>query len=204
MIGYLEGRLLKKEADRILLLVNHVGYEVLVPNFVMETLKGKNLGEELSLYIYYHQTERQPKPILVGFNIEAEKEFFEYIISVEDIGPLKAVKALTMSVRDIARAIEMSDSGRLTKLKGVGVRTAEKIIVSLRGKVGKFALMRNEDKKAAQPLEDFTKQVYEVLIHQLGYSAQESKDMITKALKRNSLLATPEELFEEIYRGEKT
>ena len=76
MIGYLEGTLLKKEDDRILLLVNHVGYEILVPSFVMDTMSGKSLGDSISLYIYYHQTERQPKPILIGFNLEAEKEFF--------------------------------------------------------------------------------------------------------------------------------
>ena len=93
MIGYLEGRLMKKEQDRILLLVNQVGYEILVPVVVMETLSQKAIGDEVSFYIYYHQTERQPKPVLIGFNLEAEKEFFQYFISVEAIGPIKAVKA---------------------------------------------------------------------------------------------------------------
>ena len=63
MIGYLEGKILKKEEDRILLLVNHVGYEILLPSIVVETLKNKIVGDELSLYIYYQQTERQPKPV---------------------------------------------------------------------------------------------------------------------------------------------
>jgi Holliday junction DNA helicase RuvA len=109
MIGYLEGRLMKKEQDRILLLVNQVGYEVLVPVVVMETLAAKAIGDEVSLYIYYYQTERQPKPVLIGFNLEAEKEFFQYFISVEAIGPIKAVKALNISVGDIAHAIESGD-----------------------------------------------------------------------------------------------
>ena len=78
MIGYLEGKLMKKEKERILLLVNQVGYEILVPVVVMETLSPKTIGDEVSLYIYYYQTERQPKPVLIGFNLEAEKEFFQY------------------------------------------------------------------------------------------------------------------------------
>ena len=76
MIGYLEGKLLKKEEDRILLLANQVGYEILLPAFVMETFSAKAVGEDVSLYIYYQQTDHQPKPVLIGFNLEVEKEFF--------------------------------------------------------------------------------------------------------------------------------
>ena len=80
MIGYLEGSLLKVSEDRILLLANQVGYEILLPAFVMNTVKSKPIGDKLSLYIYYQQTERQPKPVLIGFNLEAEKEFFQLFI----------------------------------------------------------------------------------------------------------------------------
>ena len=99
MIGYLEGSLLKKGEDRILLLSNQIGYEIILPAFVMEAIRPKETGDPLSLYIYYQQTERQPKPVLIGFNLEAEKEFFQLFVTVEDIGPLKAVKAMTIPVR---------------------------------------------------------------------------------------------------------
>ena len=59
MIGYLEGKLLKKESDRILLLANQVGYEVMLPAFVMASLKVRKIGEEVSFYIFFHQTERE-------------------------------------------------------------------------------------------------------------------------------------------------
>jgi Holliday junction DNA helicase RuvA len=142
MIGYLEGKLLRKEGDRILLLANQVGYEVLLPAIVMETFGAKKVGDDVSLYIYYQQTERQPKPVLIGFNLEVEKEFFQHFISVEDIGPLKAVKALNVPVRDIARAIESKDIPKLKQLKGIGDRTARKIIATLEGIMNKFALIR--------------------------------------------------------------
>lgn len=204
MIGYLEGRLMKKEQDRILLLVNQVGYEILVPVVVMESLASKSVGDEISLYIYYHQTERQPKPVLIGFNLEAEKDFFQRFISVEAIGPLKAVKALNISVGDIAHAIESGDVKTLKQLSGIGDRTAHKIVASLQGKMNKFALIRAEAKVSPAALEeDFIQIVLDVLITQLGYKTTDARQMISDAIKRNSSIISAEELFDEIYRGQR-
>jgi len=202
VIGYLEGKLLKKETDRVLVLANQIGYEVLLPVIVMESFQAKNIGDKISLYIYHQQTERQPKPVLIGFNLEVEKEFFQYFISVEDIGPLKAVKALNIPVREIARAIELKDIDRLRQLKGIGSRTAQKIIATLHGKMEKFALIRKTKKKEVTIGENFLMQVQDVLINQLGYRVVEAKRMITEAMKRNSTISTPEELFEEVYHSE--
>ncbi|GAB6095141.1 Holliday junction branch migration protein RuvA [Desulfatiferula olefinivorans] len=205
MIAYLEGHIIKKEDDRIILLVNQVGYEVLVPAYVMETLKGRPADERVSLYIYYHQTERQPRPVLIGFNLEAEKEFFQYFISVEAIGPMKAVKAMTLPAGDIARAIENKDVKILQKLDGIGNRTAQKIVATLHGKMGKFALIRPGD-EADVPLEptDFAEMVLEVLITQLGHKPADAKRMVAEALERDPSISGPEALFDEVYRGEST
>ncbi|MGB8719100.1 MAG: Holliday junction branch migration protein RuvA [Desulfobacterales bacterium] len=202
MIGYLEGKLLQRDEERILLLANQVGYEVMLPVVVMEAIKCKAVGDSLSLYIFYYQTERQPKPVLIGFNLEAEREFFQLFISVEAIGPLKAVKALNLPVRQIARAIEERDVATLKNLRGIGERTARKIIATLEGKMGKFALIRTSGEAAAAVGEDFQQQVVEVLISQLGYGRADARTMVVAAMKRNRAIATPEELFEEVYRGE--
>ncbi|HSM74792.1 MAG TPA: Holliday junction branch migration protein RuvA [Desulfobacterales bacterium] len=201
MIGYLEGRLLNRGEERILLLVSQVGYEVMLPAVVMEAIKGKALGENLSLYIFHYQTERQPKPVLIGFTLEAEREFFQLFISVEAIGPLKAVKALNLPVGQIARAIEARDVATLKNLRGIGERTARKIIATLEGKMGKFALIRSPGEVVAPTGEDFQQQVVDVLISQLGYGRADARAMVTAAMKRNRAIATPEELFEEVYRG---
>ena len=203
MIGYLEGTLLKTGKDRILLLSNQIGYEIILPAFVMDTVRAKNTGEPLSLYIYYQQTERQPKPVLIGFNLEAEKEFFQLFVTVEDIGPLKAVKAMTIPVRDIARAIENRDETRLRQLKGIGSRTAQKIIATLSGKMDKFALIRKTEKIPSQEEIDITRPVIDVLVSQLGHRMADARKMIAAALDRNPGVRTPEELFDELYRGEK-
>jgi Holliday junction DNA helicase RuvA len=202
MIGYIEGKILKKEDERVLVLANQVGYEILLPTFVMEGLLTKKVGDDIALYIFYQQTDRQPKPILIGFNLEAEKEFFQFFISVEDIGPLKAVKALDVPVRDVARAIENRDVHSLTQLKGIGTRTAQKIIATLEGKMGKFALIRKKERKEIAVEEDFSEQVFQVLVKQLGHRTTDAKRMINSAVKRNRAIRTPEELLEEVYHGE--
>jgi len=199
MIGYIEGKLIKKEEDRILLLANQVGYEILLPAMVMESIRGNNINDEIVLYIYYQQTERQPKPVLIGFNTEEEKDFFQLFISVEDIGPLKAVKALNISITEIANAIESKDAAKLTTLKGIGSRTAKKIIATLQGRMEKFALSESAEQLPAGYSEDVIKQVMEVLVSQLGHKTVDARRMISEALKRRSTVTSAEELFDEIY-----
>ena len=199
MIGYIEGKLIKKEEDRILLLANQVGYEILLPAMVMESIRGNNIDDEIALYIYFQQTERQPKPVLIGFNTEEEKDFFQLFISVEDIGPLKAVKALNISITDIANAIESKDAAKLTSLKGIGSRTAKKIIATLQGRMEKFALPEAAEPLPAGYSEDVINQVMEVLVSQLGHKTADARRMISEALKRRGRVTSAEELFDEIY-----
>ncbi len=206
MIRYIEGRLLKKEEDRVVVLANGVGYEILLPAIVRKTFIAKRAGEDgemVKLFIHYHQTERQPKPVLIGFNYEPEKEFFEKFITVEDIGPLTAVKALILPIPKIAKAIEERDSRVLESLKGVGRRTADKMIATLHGKVGKFALMREDQIPVEAEVVDFKKQVEEVLVKDLGHKVSEAQQLVREAMQRNPNIAAPEELFEEVYRGQK-
>jgi Holliday junction DNA helicase RuvA len=202
MIGYLEGSLLKIGEDRILLLANQVGYEILLPAYVIESMHASNVGDPLALYIYYQQTERQPKPVLIGFNSEEEKEFFQYFISVGDVGPLKAVKAMTLPVGEIARAIETKDQAALKKLKGIGSRTAQKIIATLCGKMERFALPTEAATRKIPVDGETVDAVIEVLVSQLGHKVSDARRLVAEALDRNRAITSPEELFEEVYRGE--
>ncbi len=203
MISYLEGKLKRISDDRVTLLVNGIGYDILIPAYVMnEIRRTTKTDSELSLYISYNQTERQPKPVLVGFKMELDKEFFELFISVEDIGPSAAIKALTKTVREIARFIEEKDIKALKQLKGIGERKAEKIVATLKGKVAKYALIPQVE-LPIEVAEDFRKEVEDVLVIQLGHKILEARKMIEEAMKRNSGIKSSEELFEEVYRGEK-
>jgi Holliday junction DNA helicase RuvA len=203
MISYLEGTVKNVSSDRMTLLVNGIGYEILIPAYVINEIKHATaLDGGLGLYVSYNQTERQPKPVLVGFRSELDKEFFELFISVEDIGPLAAIRALGRPVREIARFIEEKDVKALKQLKGIGERKADKIIAALKGKVAKYALMRDVEVPAPVP-EDFQKEVEEVMLVQLGHKVIEARRMIEEALKRNPAISSSEELFEEVYRGQK-
>jgi holliday junction DNA helicase RuvA len=203
MISYLEGKLKNVYEDRLTLLVNGVGYDVLIPAYVMlEIRRMIQPDSPLSLYISFNQTERQPKPTLVGFRNELDREFFELFISVEDIGPSAAIKALVRSAREIAHWIEEKDIKALRQLKGIGERKAEKIVATLRGKVAKYALIPEMELPAGEA-EDFRKEVEYVMITQLGHKVIEARKMIDEAMKRNPAIASSEELFEEVYRGQK-
>ncbi|MBF0202693.1 MAG: Holliday junction DNA helicase RuvA [Desulfamplus sp.] len=215
MIVYIEGKLLKVSQDGIVLMAGHVGYEILLPVAVLSKLSSREPGTSLSLHIYYYQTERQPKPVLIGFYSEEEKEFFQHFISVDAIGPLKAVKAMEKPVEQIARAIEEKDIKFLSALKGIGKRTAEKIVASLNGKVSRFvpqdavstygfAGSVTKEGIVAPDVSDVltaaARQVTDVLVGQLGYTPAVARRMVAIALAGKSAIETPEQLFEAVLR----
>ena len=153
MISHLTGTLTKKHDERqaIELSINGVGYDVLLPTFVWRTLEETPLGEEVSLEIYYHVPERQPTPMLVGFTREVEREFFKKLVEVPDLGPVKAMRALTFSVSTIATWIEQGDEKSLRRLQGVGERLAKTMVAHLKGKVVEQALLQDEGFAAPAP-----------------------------------------------------
>jgi Holliday junction DNA helicase RuvA len=203
MIRYLTGTVIKTEQNKIVLLVGGVGYEVLLPEIVrLHLMQTECLNTTIELFISYHQTVQQPKPVLIGFTTELELEFFESLIKVKDIGPTMACRALTLPIPIIARAIEDRDTSSLQQLKGVGKRKADMIVSELQGRLGKFALMRSDDMPPEkQTSGDLVKQVTDVLMRQLGHPRGEAQKMVQDALERRPEAQTPEELFEEVYKG---
>ncbi len=210
MIGYMEGNVLRIAEEGILMLVGGVGYEIVLPLFVLENIKKHPPEETVSLFIYYNQTERQPRPVLIGFESEMEKAFFQLFISVDAIGPLKAVKAMDRPVSDIARAIENRDEKMLATLKGIGKRTAQKIIAALHGKVSGFVKHAPGEGAGDAPempvqegggiSDQVSAQVVDVLVHQLGYVAPIARKMVNLAIAEAPDMSTPEELFDAVIR----
>ncbi|MDJ0784981.1 MAG: OB-fold domain-containing protein [Desulfosarcinaceae bacterium] len=207
MIGYLEGTLFRLEEERLLLLAQQVGYEILLPTFVRNRIGDLAEGDPLALFIYYHQTERQPRPILIGFTSEAEKSFFQSFLSVEAIGPLKAVKALDRPVTEIAAAIENNDLNLLKQLKGIGARTAQKIIATLGGKMDRFVhdgrrpAASSSDVRVVDGATGIRPQVIEVLTSQLGYKLNEARQLVDAALDGHSEITTAEALLDAVLRS---
>ena len=95
------------------------------------------------LAIHYHATQNQPRPVLIGFTSELDKEFFEKLITVKDVGPLVAARSLAAPVGEIAAAIARQDEDYLRRLPGIGPQKAKNIVAQLQAKVAKFALARD-------------------------------------------------------------
>lgn len=202
MIGYLRGRVVRRGEGMVVIEAGGVGYEVALPPVVEAALPADGEGP-LELFISYHATANQPKPLLVGFMREVEQEFFERFITVDGVGPTRAVRAMVQPVHEIADAIERRDTALLRRLPGIGSRTAEKVIAELHGKMGKYALLR-EEAGAAQPAPpDFREEVVDVLTRQLGHRAAEARRMVEEALRRAPHLDSAEALFQEVYRVER-
>lgn len=208
MISHLRGiaRNIDRERSNLVLEVNGIGYEVLLPVFVLRSLldRGKKEGDEIELKIYYHVGGKPPRPMLVGFNNEVERRFFERLIQVEDLGPLKAARAFVFSVSTVANAIENRDVGLLEKMPGVGPRLAQKIVATLQGKVAEFALLRDEryDSLPAPERADIKDEAIEVLVG-LGYRRREAAARVEEALRRKQEIRDTEELLREVFRLER-
>jgi Holliday junction DNA helicase RuvA len=209
VIASLRGRLRRRLDDRIVVESGGIGYEVVLPPVVREGLTGAVVADddhatELGLVIYYHATRDQPRPVLIGFARELEREFFERLITVKDMGPLVAARALVLPVAEIADAIARKDERFLRRLPGIGPQKCRNIIAQLEGKVAKYALMAADEKPeqpAAPPGQEVPDLVRDVLVRQLGLRPAEAQQAIKDALQRSPDLDTPEALFEAIYRA---
>ncbi|MDB5801190.1 MAG: Holliday junction branch migration protein RuvA [Rhodocyclales bacterium] len=134
MIGRLSGTLLEKNPPQILLDVNGVGYDVEVPMSTFYNLPGN--GEKVSLHT--HLTVREDAHILFGFATLDERMAFRQLLKVTGIGARTALAVLSgLSVTELAQAVALQESGRLTKIPGIGKKTAERLLLELRDKLAK-------------------------------------------------------------------
>src|SRR5260370_6083719 len=132
MIGYLHGKLVDKRTNQVLVDVNGVGYLVSIPLSTFYALG--ELHDEVTLLVHTHL--REDSIALYGFLTAREKQFFELLISASGVGPSLALKILSgMSVDELLPAIRAGDLVRLTRIPGVGRKTAERIVVELRDKL---------------------------------------------------------------------
>jgi holliday junction DNA helicase RuvA len=133
MIGRLSGKLVEKNPPQILLDVQGVAYEVDVPMSTFYNLP--NLGEALTLFT--HLVVREDAHLLFGFGSETERRAFRQLIKISGIGARTALSVLSgLSVGELAQAVTMQDAGRLTKIPGIGKKTAERLLLELKDKLG--------------------------------------------------------------------
>ncbi|WP_342118771.1 Holliday junction branch migration protein RuvA [Pseudoduganella sp. OTU4001] len=170
MIGRLTGILLEKNPPQLLVDVQGVGYEVDVPMSTFYNLPG--VGEKVSLFT--HLTIREDAHLLFGFGNAEERAVFRQLIKISGIGARTALSILSgLSIADLAQAVTLQEAGRLVKIPGIGKKTAERLLLELKGKLG-----ADIGAGGAHPIHDSQADILNALLA-LGYSDKEA----TLALK---------------------
>ena len=131
MIGRLKGTLLFKDPPDVLIDVGGVGYDVAVPMSTLYDLPV--VGAPITLLTHF--VVREDAQLLYGFLTHGEREAFRLLLKISGVGPRTALAVLSgMSVDDLAQAVSLQESGRLTKVPGIGKKTAERLLLELKGK----------------------------------------------------------------------
>ena len=164
MIGRLTGILLEKNPPQVLLDVHGIGYEVDVPMSTFYNLPGN--GEKVTLLTHF--IVREDGQFLYGFASESERYAFRQLIKISGVGARMALAVLSgLSVSDLAQAIARQESGRLTKVPGIGKKTAERLLLELKGKLADAL------PSAAFAVEDSQHDILNALLA-LGYNDREA------------------------------
>jgi Holliday junction DNA helicase RuvA len=193
MIGSLRGRLASKQAPQIVIECNGVGYEIETP---MSTfLELPQLGSDL--FLYTHLLVRDDAHILYGFSTEDERLMFRTLLKVNRVGAKLALGILSaMSTNDFRRCVELEDTTSMSKIPGVGKKTAERLIIEMRdridaaapggGKAGPFGVEASARSEAVDALVALGYKPKEVnnLIEKLDIEDKSAEDIIRLALKK--------------------
>jgi Holliday junction DNA helicase RuvA len=133
MIGRLSGILLEKNPPQLLVDCQGVGYEVDVPMSTFYNLP--HVGEKVSLFT--HMAVREDAHLLFGFGSANERAVFRQLIKISGVGARTALSILSgMTIADLAQAVTLQEAGRLVKVPGIGKKTAERLLLELKGKLG--------------------------------------------------------------------
>ncbi len=194
MLSYLTGKLTYKTPTEIVIDVNGVGYSLHISLTTYEQLSSANAQVKVFTYLHVREDALQ----LFGFASESEREMFKFLISVSGIGPKIAQGMLSgMTADELKSAIQSGDIAALTSLQGVGRKTAERLILELRDKIGK-AEIELPSFTATSPQIKTRNDALNALIS-LGYNRNTAENAIREVLKENKDLPV-EELIRQALR----
>jgi holliday junction DNA helicase RuvA len=187
MIAHLRGRILHKYPDHVVVEAAGVGYQVAITVSTFSDLPAE--GSETQLHVHTHV--REDTLALYGFLRSSEKQLFERLISVSGIGPKLAMTALSgMAADSLIAALRGNDLPALTRIPGVGKKTAERMVLELRDKLQGFA-----SSAAAPAASQMDEDVISALVN-LGYQRPAAE----QALKRATPIAGKNPSFEQLFR----
>ena len=170
MIGRITGTLAEKSPPQILVDVSGVGYEIDVPMRTFYNLPG--LGERVTLLTHF--VVREDAQLLYGFLTHEERATFRELVKISGVGPRTALSILSgLSVADLSQAVSRQEAGRLVKVPGIGKKTAERLLLELKGKLGPDLAL-----PAAPAARDAQADIVQALVA-LGYSERDANAALT-------------------------
>lgn len=191
MIAFISGRLIHKTPESIVVDVNGVGYEIIIPMSTFYLLP--ELADTVSLKV--HTNVREDAIQLFGFLTAEEKDAFQLLISVSGVGPKLARNILSgISVGELVSSIGSADKARLGTIPGIGAKSAERLILELKDKVAGFA--KKAKVQVAQPKDNIVDDVVSALDN-LGYKSTLSEEAVKKA---RAALQVDQCGFEELFK----
>lgn len=205
MIRRIRGKLVSVHEECALIQTGGLTYEVLLPPHVRECLLGRPAGSEVELATYHYlQTDpAKSVPVLLGFETDVQRDFFEALTDVPRMGPRAALRAFALPVPTLAKAIELEDARLLKTLPGVGAQKAKDMIATLAGKLGRF-LDADELERAAtaseQPLAEFEADALAVLA-QIGMNRADALQAVRQVREEDPTLTSADELVRRVFRN---
>ena len=177
MIGRLQGTVIEKQAPDLLLDVQGVGYEVLVSLSTFFAVP--NIGESVTLHTHF--VVREDVQQLYGFGTQSERQLFRHLIKVNGVGPKMALAILSgMSANDFAICVHNNDIATLVKLPGVGKKTAERLLIEMRDKIGDMDATAAGSAAGAQEAKPDISQEAESALIALGYKPADAAKIISR------------------------
>ncbi len=197
MISYIKGKLIDKQENLIIVECNNIGYNIFASNTTVANIG--NVGANIEVYTY--MVVREDEISLYGFWNIAERDMFKNLLTVSGIGPKGALQVLSgITLEDLSNAIFVGDANLIGKCKGIGKKTAEKIVIELRGKVNTFSVpLMNKTQDIGQmgmfdiPVDD----AVEALIT-LGLQRAEAVKLVRKVA---SPMDTAEDIIQKVLKS---
>jgi Holliday junction DNA helicase RuvA len=193
MIAFLRGTVLDKQPNRIVVDVQGVGYEVLVP--LSTYYEAPEAGGEVSLRVHTHVREDAIQ--LFGFLTELERQLFERLISVSGIGPKLAIAVLSgLDAPEVLGAVQRADVARLTGIPGIGKKTAERIVLELKDRLASMTGAAARETVPASTSGERLRVDLLSALQNLGYHRPQAEKAVEKVLSGAS-----DAPFEQALRG---
>ena len=197
MIVHLNGKLVEKDITHVVVECGGVGYEASIPLSTFDRLPAE--GADVKLYTYHDV--REDAEALYGFATVAEREVFKLVTTVSGVGPKIALSVLSgLTTGDLQLAISQGDVKRLASIKGIGKKTAERIVVDLKDKINPIEALANSSAAASQAQTNVLRDAM-LALSALGFSEEMARAKVQRVLEADPSVQDTETVVKLALKG---